>query len=156
MIKVSQIYCGDVLECEACGFHPYEAVSDIKSGDIIGYTKQKDEDVFYSLSKDNKKVNPENYFRNNKFLSNKDELTKKEKEPKKQELKPEKVTNGDGHSGNLLSKLFLSPLDFVGKNLEKGIDNVKDEFRNMKSVKSKKKKEEDSLNEEIKRIKKLL
>jgi hypothetical protein len=128
----------------------------IKSGDVIGYTKQKDEDVIYSLSKDNKKINPENYFRNNKFLSNKDELTKKDKEPKKQEHTPKKVTNSDGPSGRLLSSLFLSPLDFTGKNLEKGIDSVKDEFRNMKSVKSKKKKEEDSLNEEINRIKKLL
>lgn len=133
----------------------------VKSGDVIGYTKQKDEDVVYILSNDDKNINPINYFRNNNFISNKDndipeKDNKKEKESKKQEHKPTKVSNSDKPSGRLLSNLLLSPLNFVGDNLEKGIDSVKDEFKNIKSTKSKKKKEEDSLNEEIKRIKKLL
>ena len=133
----------------------------VKSGDVIGYTKQKDEDVVYALSNDDKNINPINYFRNNNFISNNDKDkpekdNKKEKEPKKQESKPKKVSNSDEPSGRVLSNLLLSPLNFVGKNLEKGIDTVKDELRNIKSVKPKKKKEEDSLNEEIKRIKKLL
>ncbi len=129
----------------------------VNSGDVIGYTKQKDEDVSYVLSDDDKKINPINYFRNNNFISNNDkDKPKKEKESKKQEPKAKKISNSDEPSGRLLSNLLLSPLNFVGDNLEKGIDSVKDEFKNIKSVKSKKKKEEDSINEEIKRIKKLL
>lgn len=138
----------------------------VRPGDIIGYTKEKESEVLYTLINDNNKVNPSSFFRNNKFIKlnddddkdSKEEKSKKsDKSPKKSKDKtPKNVTRSNSPSGSLLSSIVLSPLDFVGKNLEKGIDTVKDEFKNLKSVKSKKKNDEESLNEEIKRIKKLL
>ena len=136
----------------------------VRSGDIIGYTKEKESEVLYTLINDNKKVNPSSFFRNNKFIKLKDDdddkdskEEKSDKTPKKSKDKtPKNVTRSNSPSGSLLSSIVLSPLDFVGKNLEKGIDTVKDEFKNITTLKSNKKKEEESLNEEIKRIKKLL
>lgn len=139
----------------------------VKEGQVIGYTTQKDTEVIYVLYLNGKKVNPLNFFRNNRFKSNDIKTTSsydsnKELKNKKTE-KQSKTSSGekyvqDGKTGRLLSNILLSPLNFVGNKLEKGIQTVKSEFKNLASVNSKKDKETDekSLNEEIKRIKRLL
>ena len=143
----------------------------VRTGDLIGYTKEKETDVIYTLIKDRNKVNPSNFFRNDKFIGKKDDKDKSDdkdvkskKTDKKGDTKTNNVkdttskkgTSGKGDSGNFLTTLMLSPLNLVGNKLEKGIDSVKDEFKNITTLKSKKKKEEESLNEELKRIKRLL
>lgn len=144
----------------------------VNEGQVIGHTIEKDDDVIYSLYLNGKKVNPLNFFRNNKFKSNdsKSSLSyEKNKEPnynQPKNKKSEKKSNTssretyvkDGNSGRLLSNLLLSPLNFVGNKLEKGIQTVKSEFKNLSSTNSKKDKEidDESLNEELKRIKRLL
>ena len=143
----------------------------VRTGDLIGYTKEKETDVIYTLIKDRNKVNPSNFFRNDKFIGKKDDKDKSDdkdvkskKTDKKGDTKTNNVkdttskkgTSGKGDSGNFLTTLMLSPLNLVGNKLEKGSDSVKDEFKNITTLKSKKKKEEESLNEELKRIKRLL
>ena len=110
----------------------------VRSGDVIGHTKLKDTFVTYNLIKDERKINPTNFFRNNRFIG--DVNKKKDNDDKPHKIKNKKSYNnnyysGDSSSGRLLSNLLLSPLNFVGKNLEKGIDTVKDEVKNLKYVK---------------------
>lgn len=140
----------------------------VNDGQVIGYTNEKDSEVIYVLYLNGKKVNPLNFFRNNKFKSNDSKPTpsyekNKESNYKQPKNKKSKTSSRekyvkDGNTGRLLSNILLSPLNFVGNQLDKGIQTVKSEFKNLSSINSKKDKETDekSLNEDIQRIKRLL